>query len=126
MKDKGFFGIPGSTDWLGAEPVLKGWSSDRKYLVRTASDEKLLLRLSDADRFDEKKKEFAVVSLYAGTGICMSRPLDFGLCEEGRSVYMLLAWLEGRDLEEVLPCLPVDEQFRLGAEAGSIRSGGCS
>ena len=50
----------------------------------------------------------------------MSQPLEFGLCDGGRSVYMLLTWVEGRDLEEVLPGLPEADQRRLGREAGEI------
>ena len=33
---------------------------------------------------------------------------------------MLLTWVEGDDLEKVLPTLPKEEQYRLGREAGGI------
>ena len=47
-----FFGITSSADWESTEPVSKGWSSDRKYRIRTRSGQELLLRLSDASQYD--------------------------------------------------------------------------
>ena len=29
----------------------------------------------------------------------MSQPIDFGICNNGKNVYMLLTWIEGKDLE---------------------------
>ena len=113
-----FSGIDSSKNWISAEPVNKGWSSDRKYLITTDSGDHLLLRLSDPDRFDEKKKEFEIIGKYAKLGFPMSMPLAFGECSDG--VYMLLSWVDGRDLEAVLPGLSEEEQYRLGCQAGGI------
>ena len=99
-------------------PVSKGWSNDQKYRVRTADGRDCLLRLSDAAAYDTKKKEYEILQKYAALGFPMSQPLDFGLCEDG--VFMLLSWVEGEDLETVLPTLPAPEQYRLGCEAGRI------
>ena len=115
-----FFGIGSSEAWRSVVPVDKGWSDDEKYLVRGADDRPLLLRLSDIARYEEKKKEFEIIGKYAQTGVNLSAPLEFGVCEQGRSVYMLLGWVEGRDLEEVLPELTEGEQYALGREAGRI------
>ncbi len=115
-----FFGKTSSADWESAEPVSKGWSSDRKYRIRTRSGQELLLRLSDASQYDSKKKEYEIMRKYEKTGICMSMPLEFGVCNDGADVYILLTWIEGRDLESVLPTLPEQEQYALGREAGRI------
>ena len=115
-----YFGIEGSDGWRSAEPVMKGWSRDRKYLVVTGSGERLLLRLSDASARGEKAREYEIISKYAALGFPMSRPVAFGVCEGGSSCYMLLSWVEGRDLEDALPALPEREQYRLGREAGGI------
>ena len=104
--------------FLSKEPVEKGWSSDKKYRVVTEAGEVCLLRVSDAAQFAEKKKEYEIIQKYASLGFPMSQPLAFGLCPEG--VVMLLSWLEGDDLESVLPALPEAEQYRLGREAGTI------
>ena len=44
-----FKDIKSSVNRVSAEPVNKGWSDDKKYLVKTASGERLLLRVSDID-----------------------------------------------------------------------------
>ena len=50
----------------------------------------------------------------------MSSPVDFGICNEGKSCYMLLTYVDGKDLEEALPTLTEKEQYLLGREAGKI------
>ena len=102
----------------GACPIQKGWSSDQKYRVTGPEGTDCLLRISDPSRFEEKRKEFAIIRKYAALGLPMSQPLDFGRCRAG--VYMLLSWLEGEDLEEILPALSPERQYRLGREAGAI------
>ena len=47
-------------------------------------------------------------------------PKKFGICNDGKNVYMLLSWIEGNDLEEILPSLSEKEQYLLGREAGRI------
>lgn len=115
-----YFGINSSAAWKSVEPVSKGWSGDKKYFVRTESGEKLLLRLADIGQYDIKNKEYEIIKKYSETGIKMSLPIEFGVCNERKNVYMLLTWIEGRDLEEVLPELSENEQYMLGREAGSI------
>ncbi len=113
-----FQDIPGSERWRSVESVNKGWSSDKKFRVETGTGERLLLRLSDAAQYGAKRREYAIIAKYAALGFDMSRPVDFGTCAEG--VYMLLSWVEGRDLEAVLPELSESEQYRLGRAAGDI------
>ena len=115
-----YFGIGSSKNWESVAPVNKGWSSDRKYRVHTKAGQPLLLRLSDIAQLEQKRREYAIIEKYAGTGIKMSAPREFGVCEDGKSVYMLLDWVEGRDLEEVLPELGREEQYALGRAAGEI------
>ena len=115
-----FFGIASSAGWESVTPVEKGWSSDRKYRIRTRNGEDRLLRLADIDRYDAKAREFGIIERYSRLGFAMSMPLEFGVCEDRRSVYMLLSWVEGADLEAVLPGLSEAEQYRLGREAGGI------
>lgn len=105
-------------DWETLMRINRGWSSDKKYKVRALNGKNCLLRLADADRFELKKKEYEIIRKFAAIGIPMSRPLAFGLCE--KAVFILLSWVEGEDLESVLPNLPEAEQYRLGREAGTI------
>jgi|SRR5665647_2759928 len=77
-------------DFAKIEPVNKGWSNDKKYYIETKAGEKLLLRVSDISEYDKKKAEYEAVKRLDGfTDILMSRPLDFGTCNDGKCVYML-------------------------------------
>lgn len=118
-----YFGIESSAGWNSVTPVEKGWSEDRKYRIETDAGRSLLLRLSDPGKREEKRKEFEIITKYAGTGIKMSAPVEFGVCRGSGDVYMLLEWVEGQDLEEVLPELTEGEQYALGREAGKILRG---
>lgn len=115
-----YFDIEKSKNWKSVVPVSKGWSSDKKYLITTDTNERLLLRLSDIGQFDAKKKEYDIIKKCAGLDIKMSEPIEFGACNDGRSVYMLLTWIEGQDLEEILSNISEEEQYRLGRQAGKI------
>ena len=115
-----FMDILTSKDWKSITPISKGWSSDKKYLVETADGKLQLLRISDIDAYEAKKKEYEIITKYSRLGINMSMPLEFGICNESKNVYMLLSWVEGRDLEEVLPKLSEQEQYKLGRQAGTI------
>lgn len=115
-----FSDIAISKDWENVEPVEKGWSSDRKYKVRMADGRTQLLRISDFAQYDAKLREYRVIEKYARLGFPMSMPVAFGVCNDGKSVYMLLSWVYGFDLEEMLPKLSEEEQYRLGRKAGEI------
>lgn len=115
-----FKDIKSSNCWISTAKILKGWSTDEKYLITTKTGDKQLLRLSTIDKYEEKKKEYDIIAKYARTGINMSMPISFGICNENQNVYMILTWVEGQDLEEVLPTLSEKEQYHLGSLAGEI------
>lgn len=115
-----YFNIESSVDWGNVEKISRGWSCDNKFLVETKAGKKLLLRLSDIEQYDAKKKEYEIITKYSELGITMSLPIEFGICNEGKNVYMLLTWVEGKDLEGILSDLPEYKQYKLGREAGSI------
>lgn len=115
-----FEDIRNRESWESIKPINKGWSSDKKYKITTKEGKTLLLRISAKEQYEEKKKEYEIIQKYAKLGISMSQPVDFGICNQGESVYMLLTWVEGKDLEEVLAVLPESRQYELGREAGKI------
>ncbi|MCD7738862.1 MAG: phosphotransferase [Lachnospiraceae bacterium] len=110
----------GVHSWTFIEPVNKGYSSEKKYKLRSDTGEDFLLRISDAASYDAKHKEYEIVCKYAQTGIRMSSPKAFGRCNQGQNTYMLLSWVEGVDLEEVLPTFSRQEQYQMGRQAGMI------
>ncbi len=115
-----FHDIRSSKNWASVEPLNKGWSTDKKYRIVTTEGEHLILRMADIEKYDAKKKEYGIIQKYSNLGFQMSMPLEFGVCNDNQNVYMLLTWLDGRDLESVLPELPEKEQYQLGRRAGEI------
>ena len=104
--------------FVSQEPILKGWSGDRKYCVTDEHGTRFLLRVSPPEQREAKQAEFSLMQQVAALGVPMCRPLQFGMCAEG--VYSLQSWIEGQDAESVIPALPAAEQVRFGLEAGRI------
>ena len=102
-------------------PILKGWSDDAKYRVKTEDGRKLLLRLSAVDKYDRKKEEFEALKTIEARGIPAPKPIAFGRCRGNSSVYMLLSWTEGKEAEDVLPLLSKEEQYTIGIKAGILQ-----
>lgn len=110
--------IPGALMWKSIEEIEKGWSNDKKYKVEAVDGRMLLLRMSDISQYDRYKFEFDSISKLNNTNIVMSRPINYGICNQGKSVYCLLTWVDGDDAREIIPGLSIEEQYRLGIEAG--------
>ena len=100
------------------EPILRGWSEDRKYRVTDENGTKYLLRVSDAALYEEKRKEFRMMEQAASLGVPMCLPVEFGVCEDG--VFSVQSWIDGEDAEEVIPAKAKDAQYTYGLEAGRI------
>jgi len=113
-----FNDIPDSINWNILKPINKGWSNDKKYYIQAMDGKELLLRVSDIEQYENKKKEFDSLKLLINMDILISRPIDFGVCNNGQSVYSLLTWINGEDAEVILPTLNNKEQYMLGIKAG--------
>ena len=100
------------------EPILDGWSNDRKYCITDEKGERFLLRVSDAEQHDAKQSEFIMMQRVASLGIPMCLPIEFGICEEG--VYSILSWIDGESAEDMMPLLTDKEQYEYGIESGRI------
>ena len=59
------------------EPINEGLSSDKKYYIETVDGQRLLLRVSDIERYEHKKAEFERMKHMDAHDIPMSRPVDF-------------------------------------------------
>lgn len=99
-------------------PIHKGWSEDQKYCLTAQDGSRVLLRVSPAGQLSRKEAEFRHMAQAAALGVPMCRPLELGVFSEG--VYFLQSWIDGRDLEEVLPGQTGQAQYAWGLEAGSI------
>ena len=100
------------------EPITKGWSEDKKYCVTTHDGTKYLLRITAISRYETRKSLFAMLEQVAALDIPMCVPVEFGTCDDG--VYSLQSWIDGEDLEAVLPLLFETEQYVLGLKSGEM------
>jgi serine/threonine-protein kinase len=112
--------IPQYATFAKTEPLNKGWSSDKKYYVETRSGERLLLRVADVAERERKQAEFEMLKRVAELDVPASRPVGFGICNGGKSVYQLLTWIDGEDAQTILPTLTEAEQYAFGVKAGEI------
>jgi len=112
--------IPGGEAFAKIEPVSKGWTNEKKYYVETYDGRRLLLRVADMSEYEHKKAQYAMLERISELDIPMSSPVDFGLCDGGKNVYQLLTWVDGEDLDSVLPAMPETEQYNLGLKAGGL------
>jgi serine/threonine-protein kinase len=112
--------IPGSENFTKTEFINKGWSDDKKYYIETSGGEKLLLRVSDIAELERKQGEYNMLKRVSAIGIKTNTPVDFGYCGGGKSIYQLLKWLDGEDLESALPKFTDAEQCELGIKSGKL------
>ena len=100
--------------------VEAGWSSDVKYYVLDAHNREYMLRLSDISQDQSKRIEFERIQNFNTLDFEMSRAVEFGTCNTGSMVYMLLTWVAGESLESSLKVLSEHKQYELGIKAGKI------
>jgi aminoglycoside phosphotransferase (APT) family kinase protein len=112
--------IPNQDHYKIMTPIDKGWSRDQKVYLETHEGEKRLIRFSPFSQYDKTKKTYEAIKKMASLGFPMAQPLAFGTTNDKAFVYMLLSWVDGKDLEDVLPTLSEDTQYQLGLEAGDI------
>ena len=105
-------------DFISKEPVNKGWSCDKKYCVTTVDGTKYLLRVTPFDKSGKCENMFRMQKEVEKLGVPMCKSVEMGECDDG--VYILQTWINGKDAEEVVPCLTASEQYALGLEAGKI------
>ncbi len=100
------------------ETVTKGWSEDKKYCVAMSGGEKYLLRITPIERYEPRKALFDMLGQVSALGIPMCVPVESGTCADG--VYSLQSWINGEDLETVLPVMTDTEKYVIGLKSGEI------
>ena len=81
------------------KPVDKGMSNDKKYYIETTVGKRLLLRITDIREYDRKKAEYRMNEQVYELGVLTPKPYDFGVCDNGKSVYSLTGWLDSEGAE---------------------------
>ena len=113
--------IPGYHKWKDITiPENLGWSANHKFRVSTINNESLIVRVSDISHYEEKKKEYDNIVRLSKTGINAPKPIDFGICNNGNSVYMVLTWIDGTAVEDIIRSLDSGLQYDLGVKAGKL------
>ena len=99
-----------------SEPITKGFSGDKKYCVTTTDGTKYLLRIMPIEKYDTWKNRFPMLEHLVSLGVPMCNPVELGACDD--DAYVIQSWIDGEDLNDVLPKLPETEQYKLGVKAG--------
>ncbi|WP_260681919.1 aminoglycoside phosphotransferase family protein [Alkalicoccobacillus porphyridii] len=96
--------------------VKKGFSTDKKFLVKMPDRSTFLLRLFHMDEVAHKRSEFLILEKMNALSIRCTRPISIGEIEN--QGYMVTSYLEGEDAEEKILTCTEQEQFDIGFEAG--------
>jgi len=113
MKD-----IPQYDTFRKVEYIKKGMSGDDKYYIESFDGKNMLLRLADISMYNQKRLEYEVVKDLYYKGRFVPEPIDFGMCNDKKSVFTLLSWIDGDTVEKILPKISKDEQYRIGYVSG--------
>lgn len=117
---KELYDIPNFENWRVIEKINKGWSDDSKFYIEDYCGNKLLLRISDISEFYNKSKEFEFIKKCNKLNFSMSHAIEIGICNNENNIYMLLTWVEGSSLVDVLRNFTNQEQYALGLQSGKI------
>lgn len=118
-----FEGISIADTFSKVKEIEKGMSGDRKYCIETRDGKKLLLRITEASNYETKKKDYDFLVCLNKASLPVPEAIDFGMCEDGNSVYMLLEWMEGEEAEKVVPTMAKEKQYSIGVKSGKILRG---
>lgn len=118
-----FEGISVADTFSTVKEIEKGMSGDRKYYIETIEGRKLLLRITEISNYETKKKDYEFLLCLKKVGLPVPDAVDFGRCEDGASVYMLLEWMEGEEAEKVVPNMVKEKQYSIGVKSGQILKG---
>lgn len=112
--------IPLPPGLISLQRVQGGWSREHKYRLEMYGGALLLLRVREGGQEEVHRREYDFVRSLSSRGLPVPRPHAFGPAGGGHGSYMLLDWVSGIDLTDILPGLPQAEQYRLGKSAGEM------
>ena len=97
-------------------PLNKGWSSDRKFILKSSS-ETVLLRILDSTKFHRKIQELNYLQQLDLAPVQFSQGLSVELIKN--EVHYKTSYLVGQDFEEIIDTLSLEKQRELGTQAGT-------
>lgn len=106
--------IPGADQWVTLHQISDGDSPDLKFRVKDKNNQRYLVRLTDHKHYDRKKTEFEHMTLIYARQVPVPRPVRFGLCNQGKSIFMISDWIYGKAASELLVRQPAEDQYEQG------------
>lgn len=115
-------GLPLKPRWKAIQKVEKGWSRELKYRVSYEEGDHLL-RVRPGGKLTEHQEEFDFIKRLYKSGLAVPKPLYLGLSDDALFSYMILEWMPGQDLSEILAVQSEQAQYDLGLLAGRLLRG---
>ena len=109
--------IPGADQWVSLYQISDGDSPDLKFRVKDKDHQRYLVRLTDRLQYDRKKSEFELLQLIFARQVPIPRPVRFGLCNQGQSIFTMSEWIYGKAGAEHLIRQPGEDQYAQGIDA---------
>lgn len=113
--------IEQNIDILHIEPVCKGYSDDKKYLLTTKSEERFLLRITETDDTEVlsgRKEMFTLMNRLARYSSLVPRSRACWISKDAHFCIMIHEYMEGNDGEASLHKYSSDTQYEIGYRAG--------
>jgi aminoglycoside phosphotransferase (APT) family kinase protein len=112
--------IPGYNEWASITVPMDGWSLNLKFKVKDKEGNNYILRVSEISFLEEKKQEYDNIMRLSKYDILMPKPIEFGICNGGKHVYMLLTWINGVAVQDVIREKDDILQYELGYKSGNL------
>ncbi|WP_145946830.1 phosphotransferase family protein [Paenibacillus sp. Y412MC10] len=101
-----------------AEPLEKGFSDARKFVLYQVDNPVYLLRIHEGSTYARQRMEFKLLRKHEANQVRCSKPLVAGLAGHLDLCYLLLSYIPGVSGDVVLPGLAPEAQLQQGAAAG--------
>jgi len=108
-------------DFYDIIPITGGYSGDKKYLCRTKTGEKKIIRVTisdDPNVLISGKKQFELIQQLRHYSSLVPKPYDFLISDDHGFALMILEYIDGEDGEVSLKALNADLQYEIGYRAG--------
>ncbi|MEH7552987.1 aminoglycoside phosphotransferase family protein [Bacillus altitudinis] len=102
---------------ISFQPMTSGFSGDRTFVVITPS-EKLVLKLSDIQKYSSLKKKASIQQKLKNRGVICSEVMEVGVSAEQNCTFRIFPFIEGEIARASIHLLTEEEQYEIGRRAG--------
>lgn len=101
------------------QPLDKGQSPEKKYILLSDNQEKFILRVAKIGRFHKYQKMFNIIRHFHKKGVKCLKPVVFDKTPGRKYCYTVFGYIQGKSSESILPNLSKNEQLESGIAAGA-------